>query len=220
MSQLGTDHTIANFSAYDAIKEHWRVVIETPQGSQNKYAFDQELGLFVLTGILPEGMSFPYDFGFLPSTLGEDGDPLDVLLLMDEPAFCGCVVPSRLLGVIKAEQTERDGSRQRNDRLLAVPVKARTYNDSRSIEDLNDHRVNEIQQFFVSYNRINGKEFKPLGVSGAAEAEEIANNGIAAWRKKHKQRGRGGSNGATARAAQPSKTSKKRHRSGSKTRAS
>src|SRR5438128_1094819 len=98
MRLFRTDDSIARLSPYDAIEKNWRVVIETPQGSQNKYAFDQELGLFILNGILPEGMSFPYDFGFLPSTLGEDGDPLDVLLLMDEPTFCGCVIPSRLLG--------------------------------------------------------------------------------------------------------------------------
>src|SRR5690348_7042755 len=95
---------IAELAPYDEKAKVWRVVIETPKGSHNKYNFDEELGLFVLGGVLPEGMSFPYDFGFLPGTLGEDGDPLDVLLLMDQPAFSGCVVPSRLIGVIEAEQ--------------------------------------------------------------------------------------------------------------------
>jgi inorganic pyrophosphatase len=180
-----TNQTIARLCGYDEIDEQWRVMIETPKGSHNKYQFDEELGLFMLKGVLPEGMSFPYDFGFLPSTLGEDGDPLDVLLLMDEPAFCGCLVPARLIGVIEAKQTERDGTTQRNDRLVAVPVKARTYNDCKSIKDLNEHRVAEIQQFFVSYNRIRGKKFKLLGLRGAGKAERIAKEGIAAYRKKH-----------------------------------
>src|SRR5215218_1947990 len=105
-----SQHPVANLSPFDADNGQWRVVIETPKGSHNKYTFDEELGLFVLGGVLPEGMSFPYDFGFLPGTLGGDGDPLDVLLLMDHPAFCGCVVPSRLVGVIEADQTERDGT--------------------------------------------------------------------------------------------------------------
>src|SRR6185437_16419924 len=143
-------HSIAKLTAYDLENDLWRVVIETPKGSHNKFKFDDELGLFMLSGVMPEGMSFPYDFGFLPSTLGEDGDPLDVLLLMDEPAFCGCMVPSRLIGVIEAQQTEEDGQSERNDRLVAVPVKARTYSDCKNVKDLNDNRLHEIEQFFVS----------------------------------------------------------------------
>src|SRR5690349_21240815 len=99
-------NSIARLSPHDEEDEHWHVIIETPKGSHNKYDFDPKLGLFALGGVLPEGMSFPYDFGFIPSTLGEDGDPLDVLLLMDEPAFTGCLVRSRLIGVIAAKQTE------------------------------------------------------------------------------------------------------------------
>src|SRR5438876_43986 len=95
------------------------VVIETPQGSRNKFTFDEELCLFKLGGVLPLGAAFPFDFGFLPDTMGQDGDPLDVLVLMDEPAFPGCLVPARLIGVIEAEQTEK-GKTERNDRLIAV----------------------------------------------------------------------------------------------------
>src|SRR3954463_1659450 len=140
---------LEKLSAFNAKDKTWRAIIETPKGSHNKYKFDEDTGLFKLSGVLPEGMSFPYDFGFFPSTLGEDGDPLDVLLLMDSPAFCGCVVPSRLVGVIEAEQTERDGDKGRNDRLVAVPVKSRVHGDTRSLSDLNAHRVTEIGEFFV-----------------------------------------------------------------------
>ena len=133
--------SISELEPFDEKQGQWRVVIETPKGSHNKYKFDPDLGVFMLNGVLPEGMSFPYDFGFLPATVGEDGDPLDVLLLMDEPAFCGCLVPSRLIGVIEAEQTETDGKTERNDRLVAVPVKCRVYSDCKSLKDLNEHRV-------------------------------------------------------------------------------
>src|SRR5579863_7953432 len=81
-----------------------RVIIETPKGSRNKYAFDPALGAFVLRKVLPAGMAFPYDFGFVPATIGGDGDPLDVLVLMDEPAFPGCVLKCRLVGVIRGRQ--------------------------------------------------------------------------------------------------------------------
>src|SRR6202012_5696238 len=95
------------------------VIIEKPKGSRNKYAYDPEERIFELTRVLPAGMEFPYDFGFVPSTIGGDGDPIDVLVLMDEPAFPGCVLLVRLLGVMKAEQTEH-GKTNRNDRLIAV----------------------------------------------------------------------------------------------------
>jgi inorganic pyrophosphatase len=169
---------IDRLATYDKKKKQWRVVIETPKGSHNKYKFDEELGVFMLGGVLPEGMSFPYDFGFLPATVGDDGDPLDVLLLMDEPAFCGCLVPARLVGVIEAEQTEKDGKAERNDRLVAVPIKCRTYSDCENLKDLNGRRLKEIQEFFVSYNRVNGKKFKVLDVGGPKRAEELARAGM------------------------------------------
>ena len=90
------------------------VVVDTPQGSRNKYKFDEQHGQWRLSKVLPQGMYFPYDFGFIPSTRGEDGDPLDVLLLADEPSFPGCIVPAHLIGVLEAEQTE-GGKTIRND---------------------------------------------------------------------------------------------------------
>jgi inorganic pyrophosphatase len=96
-----------------------RVVIETPKGSRNKYAFDQEERVFQLTKVLPAGMTFPYDFGFIPSTTAEDRDPVDVLVLMDEPAFPGCILTCRPIGIIEGEQSNGKG-RERNDRIVAV----------------------------------------------------------------------------------------------------
>src|ERR1700751_4523589 len=96
-----------------------QVIIETPAGSRNKFAYDPDQGIFSVKKVLPAGMTFPYDFGFLPRTLAPDGDPIDVLLLMDEPAFPGIAVRARLIGIIEGEQN--DGKKKiRNDRLLAV----------------------------------------------------------------------------------------------------
>src|SRR5436305_10642632 len=83
-----------------------QVVIETPRGSRNKYKYDEERHLFRLNNVLPAGSSFPYDFGYIPGTKADDGDPLDVLVLMDQPAFTGCLIEARIIGVLEAEQTE------------------------------------------------------------------------------------------------------------------
>ena len=109
--------SLDRLSAFDG--DFLIVVIETPKGSANKLAYEPRYGTFVLKGVLPAGAVFPFDFGFVPSTRGEDGDPLDILVQMDAPAFPGCIVPSRVIGVIEAEQTEV-GQTERNDRLLAV----------------------------------------------------------------------------------------------------
>jgi len=160
------------------------VIIDTPKASRNKYAFDEKLGLFVLKGVLAVGHSFPFDFGFIPNTEGGDGDPLDVLVLMDEPAFVGCLVPSRLIGVIEAEQTEKDGVTERNDRLIAVASASHTHADIKSLNDLNETLVDQIEHFFVSYNKVKGKKFAPLGRFAAVKAKKVVEEGIELYKKK------------------------------------
>ncbi|OON71129.1 inorganic diphosphatase [Hymenobacter sp. CRA2] len=148
------------------------VVIETPKGSRNKLAYDPELGLYKLMGVLPEGSVFPYDFGFVPSTLGDDGDPLDVLLLMDAPTYPGVIIEARLIGVLEAEQPE-DGQPQRNDRLLAVAAESRQHKHVRDIHDLTPQLLHEIEHFFSSYNQAKGQPFRILHRSGKKRAEEL-----------------------------------------------
>ena len=145
------------------------VVIETPKGSPNKLAFEPRFGTFVLKGVLPAGAVFPFDFGFVPSTRAEDGDPLDVLVLMDAPVFPGCVVPSRLIGVIEAEQSE-DGQTERNDRLLAVAANSATHRSIQTLSDLSQDLVAQIEHFFVSYNEMKGKRFEVKGRAGKKRA--------------------------------------------------
>jgi inorganic pyrophosphatase len=153
------------------------VIIETPKGARNKFKYEPDLGIFTLGGVLPQGAVFPFDFGFVPGTEGGDGDPLDVLVLMDEPAFAGCLVPSRLIGVIEAEQTE-DGVTERNDRLIAVAANSHNHADIHSIDALSGNIVEEIEHFFVSYNEAKGKRFKTLARRGPRRAETIVRQGL------------------------------------------
>jgi inorganic pyrophosphatase len=167
------------------------IVIDTPRGSRNKYKFDEKLRLFKLGGVLPAGAVFPFDFGFIPQTLGEDGDALDTLLLMDEPTFVGCLVLARLIGVVEAEQTE-EGKTMRNDRLIAVAATSRNHHEVKSLTQLNTNLLDEIEHFFVSYNQIKGKKFKSLGRFGPKRAEELLSAGMKSYQRKHKPKGKGG----------------------------
>src|SRR3981081_1891975 len=96
-------------------------IIETPKGCRNKFDYDPDSNLFKLGGLLPEGMMFPFDFGFIPSTLGDDGDSLDIMVLLDAPAHVGCLIDVRIIGIIDAEQTE-EGKTEKNSRLIGVAV--------------------------------------------------------------------------------------------------
>ena len=148
------------------------VIIETPKGSRNKFAFDAEQRVFTVKAVLPAGMSFPYDFGFLPRTLAPDGDPLDVLLWMDEPAFPGIAVRARLIGIIEGEQL--DGKKKiRNDRLLAVAEANHQYANVRRVSDLPGRFLHELEEFFVNYHGLEGKKYKLLGCKNSAAAKRI-----------------------------------------------
>ena len=149
-----------------------QVIIETPAGSRNKFAFDPEQEIFAVKKVLPAGMVFPYDFGFLPQTIAPDGDPIDVLLLMDEPAYPGCVVRSRLIGVIEGEQL--DGKEKiRNDRLVAVAEVNHMYANVRKFKDLPGKWIQELEQFFVNYHNLEGKKYRLLGCKGADAAFDL-----------------------------------------------
>lgn len=160
-----------------------QVVIETPRGSRNKLAFDEQQRVFVLKKTLPAGMVFPFDFGFIPLTLAPDGDPIDVLLLMDEPVYPGVVVPARLIGVIQGEQIEGK-KRNRNDRLLAVAEASHLYEKVRSWDDLPKKFVNELEQFFVQFHQLEGKEYKLLGCKDAGKAARLIEESREAAKKQ------------------------------------
>jgi inorganic pyrophosphatase len=174
--------------AWDRESGNLNAIIDTPKGSHNKYKFDPDIGLFRMKSVLPAGAVFPYDFGDIPSTLGDDGDPVDVLVLMEEPAFVGCLVEARLVGVIEAEQTE-DGKTERNDRLIAVAAESRAYQDVRTIGNLPDALLDEIEHFFASYNRARDKEFEPIGRRGPTIARRLVAEGEKRFRRKKRSNG-------------------------------
>jgi inorganic pyrophosphatase len=153
-------------------KQMLRVVIETPKGSRNKFAFDPEEHIFELKKVLPAGMTFPYDFGFVPSTKADDGDPVDVLVLMDEPAFAGCVLTCRPIGVIEGEQTDKK-QKVRNDRIVAIEKDAHSWEDIKTIDDLGRHFQKELEEFFVNYHKLSGKQYRVLGVKGPGNARKL-----------------------------------------------
>lgn len=150
-------------------KSVFRIVVETPKNSHHKFAFDPEIKAFTLRKSLPEGMVFPFDFGFIPRTQGDDGDPLDVLILTDAPLFPGCVVNCRIVGLMEAEQVEK-GKRFHNDRFVAVGEPSLEYADVQDAKDLPPHILEQTEQFFVSYNKMSGKRFKVLGLQGGKAA--------------------------------------------------
>ena len=150
------------------------VIVETPKGSHNKLKYDPDRDAFRLSHVLPVGMTFPFDFGFVPDTRAEDGDPLDVLILMDAPCPTGCIVDVRLIGVLEVEQREKDGTVVRNDRVVAVADPSATHVDTRDLSDLAAPLLNEIEAFFDQYNRLDGKSIRILHRRGAAAARQTA----------------------------------------------
>lgn len=172
-----TPPILSRISTFRENQKDINVIVETPKGSRNKIDYKPDLGVFELAGVLPEGSVFPYDFGFVPSTLGEDGDPLDALVLMDQSVSTGCLVEARLIGVIEAKQTERNGQTTPNHRLLAVATRAHTHSGVSTLQDLRPGMVGEIEHFFTSYNQTKGRRFQPIHRGAQERALEIVREG-------------------------------------------
>ena len=150
------------------------VVVETPRGSQAKFKYDPETGAIMLSRPLPAGVVYPYDWGYIPSTRAADGDPIDVMVLWDGTSFPGVVLPSRLIGVLRVEQTGAEpGLRERNDRLFALPIKAPRSAHVQTIFDLPERVRLEIEQFFQTVVAFEGKDLRLLGFEGKDEADRV-----------------------------------------------
>src|SRR5215467_2875577 len=161
---------ISRMRPFGPKSEYVNVIIETPKGSHAKFKYDEESGMFMFDKAMPIGQRFPFDFGFLPSTMGDDGDPLDVLVLTNEPTFVGCLIHAKLLGVIEAEQTE-NGETERNDRLIAVPLEVKSGRPpAGAVDRLEQGLARDIGNFFIAYNELQGRRFKVLGISGPERA--------------------------------------------------
>jgi inorganic pyrophosphatase len=160
-------------------------IIETPKGWRNKFDYDPESNLFKLGGLLPEGMMFPFDFGFIRSTLGDDGDPVDIMVLMDAPAHVGCLIEVRIIGIIVAEQTE-GGKTESNNRLLGVAFHSYDHENIDTIDEVNKTLLDQVEAFFVSYNKQRGKKFKIKETGGPRRAIKFLMAGIRAHKAKGK----------------------------------
>jgi inorganic pyrophosphatase len=145
-------------------------VIETPRGCNHKYDYEPKVKAFKLKKILPAGLVFPYDFGFIPNTEGDDGDPLDIIVLSEITGFPGCIMECRIIGGFEAEQTEKNGKSMRNDRFLGVLEISEVYKNIHEIDHLPEGIMSQIENFFVNYNKQARKEFKILGNINAAKA--------------------------------------------------
>ncbi len=159
-------------------------IIETLKGCRNKYDYKPKQDLFELSKVLPAGSVFPLDFGFMPGTLAADGDPLDIPVISDIPGCTGCLIRCRILGVLEAIQTERDGKEERNDRILAVQDASLDHSSMKSIKDVDKHLLSELEHFFIYYNEMAGKQFKMLGIKGSKAARKL----IEAQSKRTKKR--------------------------------
>lgn len=154
------------------------VIIEIPAGSKNKYEFDKDLNVFTLDRVLYSSVHYPYDYGFIPNTLAEDGDPMDGMVIMDQPTFPGCVIPARPIGML----IMIDGG-DRDEKLLCVPVKDPRYSHVKSLDDIAPHRLEEIAEFFRSYKNLEKKVTEIQGWQNVDAVENFVNKCIAAYNR-------------------------------------
>jgi inorganic pyrophosphatase len=134
------------------------VLIEIPAGSKNKYEFDKDMNAFALDRVLYASVVYPFDYGFIPNTLADDGDPLDGLVIMDQPTFPGCVIAARPVGMMEMI----DGG-DRDEKILCVPDKDPRYAHVKSLKDIPQHRLDEIAEFFQTYKNLEKKSVEILG---------------------------------------------------------
>lgn len=148
-----------------------KVIVETPKGSRNKYKYDASSGLFEHLFTLKSGLTFPFNYGFIPSTMAEDGDPLDVVILMDEPVLTGCLIRTRVIGILEVEQI-KGNTTVRNDRIIAVHPPCETYGEINSFGQLSQARIDAVEEFFKTYLSTRHIKFAPLGWLNATIALE------------------------------------------------
>ncbi len=153
--------------------EEVNVVIEIPQGCGNKYEYDKDMGMIVLDRVQPTTMRQPYDYGFIPRTLSDDGDPLDALIVIDEALYPEVVVPCRVIGALKMVD---DGDQ--DEKLICVAADDKNYAHVHSLEDLGEHFQKKVTHFFEHYKDLQNKEVEITGWGDVDEAHEITKTAI------------------------------------------
>ena len=156
--------------------------MDTPRGSSIKFKYDVEKRCYKASYLLAPGSVFPFDFGSIPGTLADDGDPLDVLILMEKPSFVGCLVPVRLLGVLEAEQTQ-EGKTFRNDRLIGAAEISREYRGISDLQHVPKRLLQDVERFFVTYNEDRGRVFKVVSRAGPVRALRLLEEGRRRFRR-------------------------------------
>lgn len=170
---------------YDEATGDLNMIVETPRGSRTKFDYDGEQHLFKLADVLPASIAFPYNYGFVPSTLGADRDPLDILVLLEVPMAVGSLLTARPVGVIEAIQHDKVG-KIRNDRLIAVATHAHVHGNVRSLNELNPMTLDEIEEFFVWYNERKGRKFKPIARRGPGHARVLIKHGMTRFKQQRR----------------------------------
>ncbi len=143
-------------------------VIEIPLGASNKYEYDKTLQVFCLDRALFSPVHFPGDYGFIPSTLSADGDPLDILVLVDQPSFSGCLIEVRPVGMMEMVDQE-----SKDQKVLAVGTHNPRYAEVRNYSDVYEHVLKEISHFFAIYKELEGKQVQPLGWRDVEAARQV-----------------------------------------------
>ncbi len=154
------------------------VLIEIPAGSKNKYEFDKDMQAMALDRVLFASVQYPYDYGFVPNTLADDGDPLDGMVLMDQPTFPGCVIAARPIGMLEMI----DGG-DRDEKVLCVPAEDPRYNEVSSLKDIAPHRLEEIAEFFRTYKNLEKKVTDILGWQDVEKVNPLVQQCIEAGKK-------------------------------------
>jgi len=173
-------------SAWDDESGNLRVLVDTPRGSAVKYKLDVEKGVYRVAHMLAAGLAFPYDFGSVPGTLAEDGDPLDVLVLAEAGTFPGCLIEVRLVGALVARQTQ-NGRTMRNDRLIGVAAESRAYSRIRAMRQVPKRLVDDVERFFVAYNEARGRRFRVDRRVNAAGARRLVSEGEKLFARRAKK---------------------------------
>jgi inorganic pyrophosphatase len=153
------------------------VLIEIPGGSKNKYEFDKDMNAFALDRVLYSSVQYPYDYGFIPNTLADDGDPLDGMVIMDQPTFPGCVIAARPIGMMEMV----DGG-DRDEKILCVPDKDPRFAHIKSLSNIAPHRLDEIAEFFLTYKNLEKKKVEILGWKDAEHVNPLVEACIKAYK--------------------------------------
>lgn len=174
--------------AYPSKKDRKRhvvhAIVETPKGSPFKYALEPELGIIAFRQALPKGYHWPYDYGFIPQTLGDDGDPLDVIVMLDQPTFSGCLMKVRLLGAIRIRKNGVE-----NDRFIAAPQRQSGITLGTdafdTLSDIGKAECKRLEEFLCGYSEDEGNEIELDGTVEVTEALDLIQRGHKAFAREN-----------------------------------